>query len=87
MDSKSCQTSKMELFVKIVKKEKPFTIFVKTSILDIWQGSEYASELASKVADVSIWISKVTDNLLRKTKEKEPVELQRTKMFLNRTDL
>ena len=33
-------TSKMELFAKIVKNEKPFTI----SILDIWQGSECASE-------------------------------------------
>ena len=43
----------MERFAKIVKNEKPFTIFVKTSILDIWQGSEYASELASKVKDVS----------------------------------
>ena len=43
----------MELFAKIVKNEKPFTIFVKTSILDVWQGSEYASELASKVTDVS----------------------------------
>ena len=42
----------MELFAKIVKNEKPFTIFVKTSILDVWQGSEYASELASKVTDV-----------------------------------
>ena len=39
----------MEFFTKIVKNEKPFTIFVKTSILDVWQGSEYASELASKV--------------------------------------
>ena len=43
----------MELFAKIVKNENPFTIFVKTSILDVWQGSEYASELASKVTDVS----------------------------------
>ena len=43
----------MELFAKIVKNENPFTIFVKTSILDVWQGSEYASELASKVKDVS----------------------------------
>ena len=51
-DSESCKTSKMELFAKIVKNEKPFTIFVKTSILDVWQGSEYASELASKVTDV-----------------------------------
>ena len=48
-NSKSCQTFMMELFVKIVKMEKSFTIFVKTSILDAWQVPEYASELASKV--------------------------------------
>ena len=42
----------MELFPKIIKNEKPFTIFPKTSILDVWQGSEYASELASKVKNV-----------------------------------
>ena len=41
----------MELFAKIVKHYKPFTICAKTSILDVWQGSEYASELASKVKD------------------------------------
>ena len=39
----------MELFVKIVKTEKSFTIFAKISILDAWQVSEYASELAAKV--------------------------------------
>ena len=37
---------------KINFKIPPFTIFVKTSILDVWQDSEYASELASKVKDV-----------------------------------
>ena len=42
----------MELFAKIVKNEKPFTIFAKTSNLDVWEGSEYASKLASKVKDV-----------------------------------
>ena len=52
-NSESCQTSKIKLFAKIVKNEKPFTIFVKTAILLVWQGSEYASELASKVKDVS----------------------------------
>ena len=52
-NSESCQKSKMEPFAKIVKNENPFIIFVKTSILDVWQGSEYASELASKVTDVS----------------------------------
>ena len=49
-NSESCQTSKME---KIVKNEKSFTSFVITSISDVWEGSEYASALASKVTDVS----------------------------------
>ena len=44
----------MELSVKIVKKEKPFTIFVKTAILHVWQGSEYAPELASKVKNSKV---------------------------------
>ena len=28
-------------------------MFVETSILDVWQGSEYVSELAFKATDVS----------------------------------
>ena len=32
-NSESCQTSMTQLFAKIVKNEKPFTIFVKSSIL------------------------------------------------------
>ena len=43
----------MEVFAKIVKNEKPFNIFVKTFVLDVWHGCQYASELASKVTDVS----------------------------------
>ena len=57
----------------------------KVSILDVWQGSEYASELASKGKDVLF----LTDNLLLgKTKRKEPNKLQDswTKMLLNRTN-
>ena len=53
-NSESGQTSKMEFFAKIVKNENPFTIFLKTSILNVWQGSKYASELASKVTDFSV---------------------------------
>ena len=34
----------MELFAKIVQKLKTVPYFCKTSILDAWQGSEYASE-------------------------------------------
>ena len=51
-NSESCQTSKMDLFAKIIKSWNLFTIFAKTSNLDVWQGAEYASELASKVKDV-----------------------------------
>ena len=48
-NSESCHTSKIELFAKIVKKS--FTIFAKSYILDVCQGSEYASEQACKVKD------------------------------------
>ena len=55
-NSESYQAPKMELFAKIVKYKKPFTIFVKASILDIWQVPEYASDLPSKVTDLSIFL-------------------------------
>ena len=49
VNSEFYQNSKMELLAKIVRSEKPFTIFPKTFILDIWQGAKCASELASKL--------------------------------------
>ena len=45
--------SKIEVFAKIVTKEKPFTIFAKTCIFNVWQDSEHVSEQASKVKNVS----------------------------------
>ena len=45
----------MELFTKIVKNEKSVTIFAENFILDVLQGPEYVSELASKVKDVSFF--------------------------------
>ena len=93
VNSESRQTSKMELFAKIVKKEKPFTIFRTTSILDVWQGSEDASELASKVKDIS-FLNKFKYQRQQitfsweKNKKKPPTKLQNilTKMLLNRTN-
>ena len=41
--SEPCQTSKMALLAKIVGVFQPLTVFVKSFILDVWQGSEYAS--------------------------------------------
>ena len=37
-----CQTPKMETLVKIICSYKPFSIFAKRFILDVWQGSENA---------------------------------------------
>ena len=41
--SEPCQTSKMDCFVKIVISLNLLTFFVRHSILDVWQGSKYAS--------------------------------------------
>ena len=38
-----CQTSKMELFAKIINSFQPLTIILKSFILDVWHGYEYAS--------------------------------------------
>ena len=35
------QTSKTESFAKIVNDFQPSTIFIKSSILDVWLGSEH----------------------------------------------
>ena len=42
--SETYQTSKIEVFTKIVNGFSFLTIFTKSSILDIWQDSEFASE-------------------------------------------
>ena len=42
--SKHCHISEMERFTKIVNSFTPLIISGKQSILDILQGSEYASE-------------------------------------------
>ena len=39
MYSETCQTTKMEQLAKIVNDYTPLTIFVKRSILDVWQSS------------------------------------------------
>ena len=36
-------------------KRNDFTILAKTSILDVWQGCEYSSELTSIFKDVLFW--------------------------------
>ena len=43
--SEPSQTSKIELFVEIVKAFQPLTIFAESSILDILLCLEYASEM------------------------------------------
>ena len=42
--SESSKTSKMQLFVKIVNGWKLLTIFLKSSIRNVWLGSEYETK-------------------------------------------
>ena len=55
--SKPCQTSNMERFVKIVNRFWPLTIFTKQSILDVPQGSEYASDMPMCIILKLAWVS------------------------------
>ena len=41
--SEPCQTTNMEYFAKIVNDFQRLAIFAKRSILDIWEGCEYAN--------------------------------------------
>ena len=47
MYSKPCQASKMERFAKTVSSFQPLTIFTKRFISDVWQGSEYVSDIST----------------------------------------
>ena len=47
-------TSKMELHVKLVSGFQPLHISAKSTILDIWHGSEYASILWAGLIDVQL---------------------------------
>ena len=40
---RTCQTSKMERFTKILNDWKALISFAKRPVLDVWQGSKYAS--------------------------------------------
>ena len=42
---KPSQTSKMELYVKIINGFHPLTIFTKSSVLEFWQDSKYTSKI------------------------------------------
>ena len=42
--SKSCQTTNTERFAKIINEFPPLITFPKLFILDVLQGSEYASD-------------------------------------------
>ena len=42
LHSELCQTIKTERFAKRFINHKPLTMFGKCSLLDAWQGSEYA---------------------------------------------
>ena len=42
-----CQTSNIKLFAKIVIVLKSLNVFEKSSILDVWNGTKYASDFTT----------------------------------------
>ena len=46
-----CQTSKMEVFAQILNGFYFLTIFLKSSILDVWQDSQFASKVSYEIAE------------------------------------
>ena len=56
--SEPYQTSKMEHFAKIVNGWKPFTTFAKHSILDVSQGSEYATNTLMYIFLINCFVVK-----------------------------
>ena len=54
----------MEIFVKIVNSFLLLTIFAKSSILDVWQDSEFASE-ASNDLRKKLYLSFLTEFWIR----------------------
>ena len=54
--SEPCQTPKIECFVQIVNSFQSLTIFAKSSILDIWLGSEYVAALQGLGLSLSLSI-------------------------------
>ena len=56
--SEPSQTSKMELFAKVVNSSKSLIVFARSSILDDWFGSEYACFVRKKQHFVSISFKK-----------------------------
>ena len=44
---KTCQRSKEERFTKIIDEWKALISFEKLPVLDVWQGSEYASVISN----------------------------------------
>ena len=54
--SEPSQTSEMEIFAITVNHFKPLTIFGKSSILDVWLGSEYASAIKKPSLMRTTWI-------------------------------
>ena len=55
--SEPIQKSKMEHFAKIANRWKLLTFFRKPFILDVWQGSEYASVYDNINSTVSLIMS------------------------------
>ena len=63
--SEPCQPFKIECFAKIVSGQRLLTFFVKHSILDVWQGSQYASVICHSLFGIIEYANKI-DSVAKK---------------------
>ena len=62
--SEPCQTSKMELFAKIVNGWKPLTVFTKRFLLYVWQCSEYTPDYFRNIGAMVHYLHSQTVNTI-----------------------
>ena len=68
--SEPCEISRMKLFVKLFNSYTPLTIFIKGSILAVWQSSKYGSALDNEYSEIyKKTFSRLSRNAVEKKKE------------------
>ena len=72
-------------FVKIINGWKPITMFVKSSILDVWQGSEYTSVVSLNLLETNRYLSESAKASGRFTSDIQPPfdEFQFSQIFIS----
>ena len=76
--SEPYQTSKMKCFAEIVENKNSLNILAKHSILDVWQGSEYASDHFDYHFDVKVLPAVQNQNKMKGSSPNQVSNMKKT---------